>query len=530
MLSGESRFTGARRVQNLLTGSSIDIFAAPWGHDTQGTGTHSRTLNYATAPDGTTTAVRYQWSNGGTAANWTRFYQSIGTARSSGISSVWLKSNTGSSQTIYLFDPGPSTAVLCTVTTTWQRFVSNTRTSGLSQYFGYVAAGVVGNCTTDGDILVWGSMGEEITGQSNQNPSEYVSVGVLSAPYHGAGVDGVKYFTTLNGNTVSSNVVTEATGVAIKPTNGSSATTTDASGPFGYLSEIQSINLLTFSNDVTNAAWVKTTMTTALTSTGPDGVPNSATRCTASAGNALALQTYVAAASSRTYSVWVKRITGTGNFQLTQDGTTFTTVTTTAGWTQVQLNASQLNAVLGFRIVTNGDAFDIWCNGFEAGAIATSPIPTTTVAVTRNADSLTYAISGNMLTATGAYYSEWTCPANATYPRIITSAAANEAAYFSSSTQLNLTDGTQRNLNTTTLPKTTPTKFATTWGGTSSFGSLAGVASADGGFDGTLIGAGTNFGIGAWDGGTGYELNGTVRNVKIYAATQTTTQLNALTA
>lgn len=44
---------------------------------------------------------------------------------------------------------------------------------------------------------------ENVTGQANQNPSEYVSVGVLSAPYHGAGADGVKYFTTQNGNTTT---------------------------------------------------------------------------------------------------------------------------------------------------------------------------------------------------------------------------------------------------------------------------------------------------------------------------------------
>ncbi len=51
-------------------------------------------------------------------------------------------------------------------------------------------------------VEVWGAQLEDITGQSNTNPGEYVSVGVLSAPYHGAGVDGVKYFSTLNGNTV----------------------------------------------------------------------------------------------------------------------------------------------------------------------------------------------------------------------------------------------------------------------------------------------------------------------------------------
>jgi len=37
---------------------------------------------------------------------------------------------------------------------------------------------------------------ENVSGQSDQTASEYVSVGVLSAPYHGAGVDGVKYFET----------------------------------------------------------------------------------------------------------------------------------------------------------------------------------------------------------------------------------------------------------------------------------------------------------------------------------------------
>jgi uncharacterized protein (TIGR02145 family) len=57
---------------------------------------------------------------------------------------------------------------------------------------------------------------EQVTGQSNQNPSEYVSVGVLtSAPYHGANVDGVKYFTTYNGNTTTT---VAGSGIARGPT------------------------------------------------------------------------------------------------------------------------------------------------------------------------------------------------------------------------------------------------------------------------------------------------------------------------
>jgi len=44
---------------------------------------------------------------------------------------------------------------------------------------------------------------ELVSGQSNQNPSRYVSIGVKSSPYHGAGADGVVYENTLNGNTVA---------------------------------------------------------------------------------------------------------------------------------------------------------------------------------------------------------------------------------------------------------------------------------------------------------------------------------------
>jgi hypothetical protein len=48
-------------------------------------------------------------------------------------------------------------------------------------------------------------------------PAAYFPVGNVY-PFHGAGVDGVKYFPYENGNTVTSNVVTEATGAAIPRT------------------------------------------------------------------------------------------------------------------------------------------------------------------------------------------------------------------------------------------------------------------------------------------------------------------------
>ncbi len=46
---------------------------------------------------------------------------------------------------------------------------------------------------------------EDVTGQSVQTPSEYVSTNVLTAaPYHGSNVDGVKCFKTdISGNPIS---------------------------------------------------------------------------------------------------------------------------------------------------------------------------------------------------------------------------------------------------------------------------------------------------------------------------------------
>jgi hypothetical protein len=62
--------------------------------------------------------------------------------------------------------------------------------------------------------------------------------------------------------------------------------------------------------------------------------------------------------------------------------------------------------LLAFKISTSGDAIDVDCVQNEAGAVATSPIVTTTATVTRNADSLTYQTAGNIDFAVGTAYCE----------------------------------------------------------------------------------------------------------------------------
>lgn len=79
---------------------------------------------------------------------------------------------------------------------------------------GYGALGLVNaqsstaasNFTGDGvkSVGVLRAQLENVTGQADTTASEYVSVGVISAPFHGAGVDGVKYFNTnKNGSAIA---------------------------------------------------------------------------------------------------------------------------------------------------------------------------------------------------------------------------------------------------------------------------------------------------------------------------------------
>ena len=158
----------------------------------------------------------------------------------------------------------------------------------------------------------------------------------------------------------------------------------------GLLCEAQATNNCLWSDDLTNAAWIATTMTTAMTATGVDGVANSATTLTATAGNAMVLQTLAVGSSTRITSCFIKRRTGSGTVQITQDaGGTWTTVTVTAGWTRVECpSATVASPVVGVRLVTNADAVDVQFFQHEIAAFPSSPIRTTTATVTRSADQI----------------------------------------------------------------------------------------------------------------------------------------------
>jgi hypothetical protein len=158
----------------------------------------------------------------------------------------------------------------------------------------------------------------------------------------------------------------------------------------GWLIEEQRTNNCLQSRDLSNASWVKANVSGVKDAVGIDGVVNSASTLTANAANGTCLQTITLGSADYNYSVFVKRKTGVGVIDLTDNN--LTNVTDISGsinsstWTRFEINRTQANPVVGFRIVTSGDEIEVDFNQLEAGPMPSSPIETTTGSVTRNAD------------------------------------------------------------------------------------------------------------------------------------------------
>lgn len=161
----------------------------------------------------------------------------------------------------------------------------------------------------------------------------------------------------------------------------------------GFLAEGASTNEALHNRDFTNAVHVKTTMTAAKDATGADGVSNAASTLTATAGNGTVFQTITKASAENTFSIDVRRKTGTGTIEISDDGGVgFTDITSSINsttYTRFQITTTQANPSIGIRIVTSGDEVEVDYEGLEALPFATSRIEVTTTAVTREVDDLT---------------------------------------------------------------------------------------------------------------------------------------------
>lgn len=202
ILSGEAGFEGYRRVRNCVA-ISEDFENAAWAKTTL------TVTSGVTDPLGGSSAFTIAATgagalisdtNPGAAVIGQQYVTSCWMRRRTGVGNVQLRDVNGTNQ-------------LVTISSEWKRISGPVIANNDGNVDCAVRIVDIGD-----EVDIWRVQVENVTSQANEAPGEYVSVGVLSSPFHGAGVDGVKYFTTQNGNTVASNVVTEAAGAALNPT------------------------------------------------------------------------------------------------------------------------------------------------------------------------------------------------------------------------------------------------------------------------------------------------------------------------
>ena len=159
--------------------------------------------------------------------------------------------------------------------------------------------------------------------------------------------------------------------------------THDANGnPLGLLLEGSSNNLLNWSESFassggTNNNWTDTSISRTTGQADPAG-GTTAIRFTASAGNATVISSAaIGTSAQRTFSIWLRRVTGTGNIEFTtNNGTTWTTQAITSSWVRYTFPATTAAQRVGIRIVTSGDAIEMWGAMLEDGSGSSSYIQT----------------------------------------------------------------------------------------------------------------------------------------------------------
>jgi hypothetical protein len=312
--------------------------------------------------------------------------------------------------------------------------------------------------------------------------------------------------------------------------------------PMGLRIEAQATNLLNWSESFatsggTNNNWADTSITR---TTGQADPANGTTaiQFAATAGNATIISSAaIGTSAARTFSVWLRRVTGTGDIQYTQNnGTNWTTQAITSTWTRYTFTHTVDHRV-GIRIVTSGDAIEMWGAMLETGAGASSYIPTGASQGTRNSDSCVM---------TGTNFSSWYNQSEGTWLCRAQKNVATSGHAFNANTSNNAPrlmvpyTPTQWNLSIETPSGTFPANYSI---GTASLGVSQRIAAAfkQDDFAGCVNG-GTVFAdtsgamttglntlqIGAAEGGYQF-VNGTIALLKYWPTRLPNAQLQSLT-
>ena len=119
---------------------------------------------------------------------------------------------------------------------------------------------------------------------------------------------------------------------------------------------VQNANQALYSQLFSNAVWVLSNITLTATQTDPSAGTEAFT-LTAGAANATMLQSIALTGTlNRTFSIYLKRKTGTGDISITVDGATYSVETTSGAWARFDTTLTASGTVTcGVKIATSGD-------------------------------------------------------------------------------------------------------------------------------------------------------------------------------
>ena len=302
----------------------------------------------------------------------------------------------------------------------------------------------------------------------------------------------------------------------------------------GYWYELARANVLGGTNAIvrtmSDVGWVVGATLTVGTAVGVDGVAGS---CALLTGGAVAatntiLFTTVLASAARTYSIRVRRVTGTSPVNITDNGgTNWTAMATTATEQLFQVTRTQANPVVGVQVEGLGDQVAVDFNTIEAATFANpSPIP---VGVSKLSDVLGYD-AANVGSTQGTVYCECTtlAPSGSFSPFVGNNSGSGGSLLHirASDNKFAIYDGTNETAfgSAISVPTSTVQRAASAWGDSSMGGSSNGSAVTSGTFDNNM--SMTTLGIG-WYNASGF---GSAKNVRVWQNKKSAAELVALTS
>lgn len=296
---------------------------------------------------------------------------------------------------------------------------------------------------------------------------------------------------------------------------------------------VLSSNQCLCSDGLTNAVWVKTNGTAAKDQTDLFGTANGASSFTATGANATVLQTITSTSTLRLYSVYLKRLSGTGAVLITLDGgTTWTAVTLTSNYKRFLVTQTLANPTIGVKLATSGDSVAIAGNQLEGdpgGGFASPYIPTAGSVVSRAADvaSITTANLRFDSTKGGAMLS-YVLPYSArsgTFGALVF-ASNNASVYFTNNTVPRVFDGATSLKSGVVATAGAVTRVASSYGPSGLKIRTSGGSLQTGSFDGAMSGDGSPARIGRYNFSTSaQQINGWLRKVKFFSRELSTDEI-----